>query len=208
MNRIASLRPGILLALLVTLNACTGVAVKLPEDEQLAANRERAEQLATMLEWGFVGKISLDDGDEGGSGRLQWDVNQDVSVLDFHAAMGRGAWHLDFGPQGATLKEADGVVRTATTVNTLIQDRMGWPIPVDALQWWVRGLAAPDAIEAQQLDSEGRMAQLQQLGWSVIFKRYSEDAGIAMPVRLEATRADYRVKLAISRWHLNPGAGE
>lgn len=205
MNRSVFARPAILLALLVALNACTGVAVKLPEDEQQAANRERAEQLATMVEWGFVGKISLDDGDQGGSGRLQWDVQQGVSVLDFHAAMGRGAWHLDFGPQGATLKEADGTVRTATAVNTLIRDRMGWPIPVDALQWWVRGLAAPAAIEGQELDTKGQLIQLQQFGWSVVFTRYKTDTGIAMPVRLKATRDNYRVKLAISRWHLGAG---
>ncbi len=207
MNRIVLARPAILAVMLVALNACTGVALKLPEDEQQAANRERAEQLATMVEWGFVGKISLDDGDQGGSGRLQWDVEQDESVLDFHAAMGRGAWHLDIGPQGATLKEADGTVRTAAAVNTLIQDRMGWPIPVDALQWWVRGLAAPAAIEMQELDTKGQLAHLQQLGWSVVFKRYKADAGIAMPVRLEATRDNYRVKLAISRWRLGTGAG-
>ena len=121
--------------------------------------------------------------------------------------MGRGAWHLQIGPEGAVLKEANGAEQTAPGVNDLIQDRMGWPIPVDALQWWVRGLAAPGAIEGETLDAEGLLISLAQFGWSVVFDRYESVAGVALPKRLTATRDDYRVKLAISRWQMDPGHG-
>ena len=168
-----------------------------------AAYLERASRLDAIPEWGLVGKISLDDGDHGGSGRLQWDVRSDSSELDFHGAMGRGAWHLQIGPDGAILKEANGTEQTASGVNDLIQDRMGWPIPVDALQWWVRGLAAPGAIEDKKLDPEGLLISLEQFGWSVVFNRYDSVAGVVLPKRLNATRDNYRVKLAVSRWHMN-----
>jgi outer membrane lipoprotein LolB len=84
---------------------------------------------------------------------------------------------------------------------------MGWPIPVDALQWWVRGLAAPGAIEAEMLDAEGLLISLGQFGWSIDFDRYDSVAGLVLPKRLTATRDDYRVKLAISRWQMDPGHG-
>ena len=192
-----------LLLVLLLLNACTGVPVKEPVSDNKAAYRDRAEKLAVIPEWGLVGRISLDDGDHGGSGRLQWDVRSDSSELDFHGAMGRGAWHLQIGPEGAVLKEANGVEQTASAVNDLIQARMGWPIPVDALQWWVRGLAAPGAIEYEELDSEGLLVKLEQFGWSVDFSRYDSVAGMELPKRLNATRDNYRVKLAISRWQMN-----
>ena len=95
-------------------------------------------------------------------------------------------------------------------LGTLIQDRMGWPIPVDALQWWVRGLAAPGEIDGRELDGEGRLMQLDQLGWRVVFKRYRTDPdqdAVSMPVRLEAGRENYRVKLAISGWRLGRDEG-
>jgi outer membrane lipoprotein LolB len=187
------------------LNACTGVSVKEPLFGNKAAYQDRAAQLGAIPEWGLVGRISLDDGDHGGSGRLQWDVKSDISELDFHGAMGRGAWHLQIGPEGAVLKEANGVEQTAPGVNDLIQDRMGWPIPVDALQWWVRGLAAPGAIEDEKLDPEGLLISLHQFGWSVDFSRYDSVAGVVLPKRLNATRDNYRVKLAISRWQMDPG---
>ncbi len=185
------------------LNACTGVPVKEPLSGNMAMYQERAAKLGTVPEWGLVGRISLDDGDDGGSGRLQWDVKADSSELDFHGAMGRGAWHLQINPEGAVLKEANGAEQTASGVNDLIQDRMGWPIPVDALQWWVRGLAAPGAIEGEKLDAEGLLISLEQFGWSVGYSRYDSVAGVLLPRRLNVTRDNYRLKLAISRWQMD-----
>lgn len=192
-----------LFLVLLLLSACTGVPVKEPPSDSKAAYLERASRLDAIPEWGLVGRISLDDGDHGGSGRLQWDVRSDSSELDFHGAMGRGAWHLQIGPDGAILKEANGAEQAASGVNDLIQDRMGWPIPVDALQWWVRGLAAPGAIEGQELGPEGLLINLEQFGWSVDFNRYDSVAGVVLPKRLNATRDNYRVKLAISRWQMD-----
>jgi outer membrane lipoprotein LolB len=194
-----------LLLLLYLLNACTAVSVKEPVSDSRAAYQNRFEKLSSISEWGLVGKISLDDGDRGGSGRLQWDVKTDSSELDFHGALGRGAWHLQINPEGAILKEANGNEQAAPGVNALIQARIGWPIPVDALQWWVRGLAAPGAIEDEQLDTEGLLKSLHQFGWRVDFNRYRAINGALLPIRLDARRDNYRVKLAIGHWRMDMG---
>ena len=185
------------------LNACSGVAVKEPVQGNEMAYQSRAEKLGEIGEWNLVGRISLDDGDEGGSGRLHWDVKTGLSELDFYGAMGRGAWHLKIGPEVAVLKEANGEERTAPDVNGLLQGKLGWSVPMDALHWWVRGLAAPGASEDMQLDPDGLLTSLDQFGWSVSFSRYDAKTGIELPKRLKATRDNYRVKLAISRWHIN-----
>ncbi len=188
---------------LLMVNACTGVPVKESFSDNDAAYQKRAEKLGAISEWGLTGRISLDDGDRGGSGKLQWEVKPGSSGLDFHGAMGRGAWHLQIGPEGAVLTEANGAEQNAPGVNALIQDRMGWPIPVDALQWWVRGLAAPGAVENKKLDVAGLLINLHQFGWNVDFSRYDSSDGVALPTRLNVTRDNYRVKLAISRWRMN-----
>lgn len=190
------------LFLLLFFNACTGVPVKQAGSANQQAYQQRAQQLSVFSEWGLKGKISLDDGDQGGSGKLRWSAEAGNSELDFHAALGRGAWHLQIGPGQALLTQANGDEQSATSVNALMQDRMGWPIPVEALQWWVRGLVAPGAIEDQQIDPEGLLASLQQFGWSVEFGRYDTSGVVAMPKRLKATMGKYRVKLAISRWRM------
>ena len=176
--------------------------MKEPVPVNEAVVQDRISKLKAITRWNLSGKISLDDGDRGGSGKLKWDVKRDQSELDFHGAMGRGAWHLQIGPQGALLKMADGTEQAAASVSELIQEHLGWPVPLDALQWWVRGLAAPGQIEDKQHGPEGLLSSLKQFGWSVDFTRYDSVGGMDLPVRLNATRDSYRVKLAISRWHM------
>ena len=184
------------------LSGCKTVPVTEPGVGAQAAYKNRAENIVSVSNWNLVGRISLDDGEEGGSGRLKWVVKAGHSTIDFHGAMGRGAWHLDIEPAGAALRLADGSEHFADAVDALVQQQIGWPIPVNALQWWVRDLAAPGTIDAQQLDAEGLLISLAQFGWQIDFNRYASDTGVAMPVRLDARQNDYRVKLAIGRWHL------
>ena len=190
-----------LFSLLLLLNACTGVSVKESDSGNKEAYRNRAEKLAAISEWGFVGRISLDDGEQGGSGKLRWDVQLDHSELDFHGAMGRGAWNLTIDPGRAVLRDSNGLEQTAPNVNEVVENRMRWHIPVTALQWWVRGLAAPGAIEEEQFDSGGLLTRLRQFGWSVEYIRYDSRGALALPTRLNATRENFRIKLAISKWH-------
>lgn len=191
-----------LLVPLFVLSACTTVSVKEPVDADHAAYQLRADMLGSVSEWGLSGKISLDDGDQGGSGKVQWLVQSENSEIDFHGALGRGAWHLKISPGKAVLSESNGAEETAEGVNALMQNKMGWPIPVEALQWWVRGVAAPGLIDEVQIDSEGLLISLSQFGWRVNYNRYDSSAGVALPARLDARLGDYRVKLAISRWQL------
>jgi len=167
-----------------------------------AAYKQRAESIGAVSVWSLIGRISLDDGKEGGSGRLQWVVRADHSTIDFHGAMGRGAWHLESGPRGAVLTLADGNEYFAPAADALIQQQIGWPIPVAALQWWVRGLAAPGPVDERQLAVGGLLTSLRQFGWQIDFNRYASVSGVAMPTRLDARQNGYRVKLAVSRWHI------
>lgn len=196
-----------LLLFLPLLSACTGVGVKEPGVANRPAYQQRAGLIQAMETWGLVGKISLDDGDQGGSGKLRWEVESRQSKLDFHGAMGRGAWHLQTGPEGALLKMADGTEQSAANVDDLIQDNVGWPVPLHALHWWVRGLAAPGPAENEEIGPDGLLVSLLQFGWNVNFTRYDSIEGLELPVRLNATRDDYRVKLAISRWQMDQGDG-
>jgi outer membrane lipoprotein LolB len=192
---------------ILTLNACTGVSVKQAGPADEAAVEDRKAKLNATTEWGLSAKISLDDGQDGGSGKLNWEIRNDRSELDFHGAFGRGAWNLQIGPDDALLKMSDGSEQAAASVSELIRVHLGWPVPLDALQWWVRGLAAPGDIEGEELSSDGLLISLRQFGWNVDFSRYDSVEGLDLPVRLNANRDNYRVKLAISQWRMDVNHG-
>lgn len=190
---------------MLLLNACTGINTKQGEAANTVDYKLRAAQISVIDKWSLSGRLSLDNGEDGGSGKLQWRVSPDSSSLGFFAAMGRGAWQLESGKEGATMKDANGI-HTAATVEALVEQQLGWPVPVEALQWWARGLIAPGKAQGSEIDSQGLLVVLRQFDWVINISRYDEFDGQLLPVRLEATHKNYRVKMAISEWQIqSPG---
>jgi len=122
--------------------------------------------------------------------------------MDFHGAMGRGAWRLEADGQGARLELADGTIDHARSVNLLVQSQLGWEIPVDSLSWWVRGLAAPGEIEQRKIDGQGNLDQLVQDGWTIEFGSYRSIGNVDLPLKLTAQQADWKVKLVVRDWEM------
>jgi len=187
--------------LLLAACAAPGPVRNLTAPEQAYA--KRLDRLQGAQTWGFVGRLGLDDGQDGGSGRLDWRSDMDSVTLEFRGALGQGAWQLAADPAQARLTRTDGSITVAPHIDLLAYQELGWVLPVSALSWWVRGMAWPgtQGPDALQLNEDGTPAVIEQLGWHVTYSRYMDYAGEQMPSRLLARQGDTQVKLAVSRWH-------
>ncbi len=201
--------PLLLLLALVLLSAC---ASKTPQPEPPDSEQLHSERTARLLgwqAWSLTGRLGVNRGEEGGSGRLDWTVREATSRLAFRGTLGQGAWRLDVTPELARLELKDGTIREAARVEDLVLDQTGWDAPVTALQWWVRGLVWPNgpAPTERKLNEDGTLAVLEQAGWRIEWTRYTErEESLLLPSRLQLTRSDVSIKLAISRWANTPGA--
>jgi outer membrane lipoprotein LolB len=191
-----------ILASLLLASCSTRQVVSTDREAAEFAYQQRAASLSALNSWDMAGKLSVDDGDDGGSGKLSWKVREDSSLMNFRGALGRGAWQLDSRPGFAELQKSDGTVTRSTTVNDLLESEIGWHIPVNSLKWWALGVSAPGDTELLDLDSSGRVLAMQQHGWNISFERYRQFDGIELPGRMDAVRGRYRVKMAVSNWTL------
>ena len=197
----------VVLLSLGVLSGCSSAPQHKPGDEQRSALYQlRSGMLSSIESWSLEGRLAVADGKEGGSGSFRWNRSEQASQMDFHGALGRGAWRLNADSHGALLELADGERYEAPTVNDLVSGRLGWSVPVDALAWWVRGLDAPGFDSTRSLDEEGRLSELSQLDWVVEFSRYRDVNGIMMPGKITARQADRSVKLAVRTWVLGSAA--
>jgi outer membrane lipoprotein LolB len=71
---------------------------------------------------------------------------------------------------------------------------------VSHLVWWVRGLPAPESKSTLNIDSNGRLATLQQDGWSLEYLSYTEQNGYSLPERIKLHGQDLDVTLVIKDW--------
>ena len=202
------MKPAKILALSAVSLAVAACATRPPADG--AGDQrylERATALAEVQHWGLRGRLAVNDGEDGGSGTLNWQHAPESTRMDFHGALGRGAWRLSIVPGDAELVLADGRRFHADSVEVLVQRELGWRIPVSDLSWWVRGLAAPGAVESRQLDAKGNLIGLTQQGWNIEYGRYRVTNGVSLPSKMTARRADRSVKLAVREWSLGANDG-
>lgn len=183
--------------------SCSARQLAPDHEAALFAYQNRASGLKTLTAWDLTGKLSLDDSTDGGSGRLRWQVRDTRSIMNFRGAMGKGAWQLNSSPGFAELLRADGSITRSASLSDLVNSELGWHIPVDSLKWWVLGVAAPGSTEGLDLDEQGRILAMQQDGWNISFDRYRLFGSFELPVRMDAVRGRYRVKLAVASWVRN-----
>src|SRR3546814_16283827 len=94
-------------------------------------------------------------------------------------------------------------LREGADAQALLRESLGWDVPLVALSAWVRGMRA-DGPAQMQFDERGLPAVIEQQGWRVEFRAWSNEGSMPMPRRLFASRADAKVRLVIEAWNDAP----
>lgn len=194
-------------SLIVTLAGCAAPQVRptLPPEQVAAAEARqlaRESALRQDTQWSLAGRIAVSTGAKGGSGRIDWLQDGANYQVALSAPVTRQSWRMTGDADGARLEGLDGGPREGADAALLLREATGWEIPVTALTDWVRGLRAVALGTAvTQYDIDGRLAQLEQGGWTIRFG-WPEVPGAdaALPVRLDAQRGQAKMRLIIDQW--------
>ena len=102
--------------------------------------------------------------------------------------------------QGATLTRADQQQYSASSVEALTRQALGWSLPLSLLQYWVRGQAAPGAPVTEEGGADGRSRTFTQSGWRVALTYPDEGAGEAQVRRIDLSDGANEIRLVIDTW--------
>ena len=197
-----TLRHLLLFALALTLGACSNLHQRetLEFGGDAAAWQAHRKAVSPLDSWTLQGKLGVRAPSESGSGTLLWLQQQDHYDIRLSGPLGRGATRIQGSNQGVTLDIAGQPPMSAASAEALLEQQIGWRLPVEHLLWWVRGLPAPDSPSHLQLNPDSQLARLAQAGWTIEYSRYQPIDGVQLPQRLQLSGYDMLLTLVITRW--------
>ena len=192
----------LIMAFLALLAGCAG---QVPHETveghgNSAAWKDHKARITTLDGWQINGKVGIRAPNDSGSGTLFWLQRQGYFDIRLSGPLGRGAARLTGRPDDVTLEVANQGRYHADSPEALLEQQLGWRLPVSHLLWWVRGLPAPDSRSQLTLDGDSHLSRLVQDGWTVEYTRYTEQNGYSLPERLKLKGQDLDVTLVIKDW--------
>ncbi|MCZ8131852.1 MAG: outer membrane lipoprotein LolB [Steroidobacteraceae bacterium] len=169
-----------------------GPAVPIPVD--------RAVALAGFDDWRAAGRVAVRTAVDGWSASFDWRETGFRSELAVRGPFGAGGARIVRTADRITLETGDDppveVPAPFAALDGALVERLGFPLPVEYLRWWLAGVPAPGLPSTPVADG------FEQAGWSVRPQELGGVAGApaALPKRVVLEREDTRIRVAIDRW--------
>jgi outer membrane lipoprotein LolB len=184
-----SIRHLLLIALATALGACTAPGIRPGLDDH-----ER---------WQLSGKIGVRGPQLAESAYINWRQCGNLFDIRISGPLGQTVARIDgSGEQLRVWFEGHDPVQTSEP-EQLMQQQLGWSVPLRALRYWVRAEAAPGpsatlAGPTQQPDT------LQQFGWQVNYFSYHQTSATTLPAKLRMDDGrGLQATLIINEWLLS-----
>ncbi|MDT8409076.1 MAG: lipoprotein insertase outer membrane protein LolB [Wenzhouxiangellaceae bacterium] len=186
--------------LLLAAALLSGCALRDPRPEGVWL-QERQGWFDTHQQWSVQGRLGLSDGERGGSLSMTWEADGDRHEIALRSVAGGRQWRLRFVPGAAELTGSEVGRLVGPDPDALVEQAVGWPIPVRWMSHWLRGLPAPDSARVTYA-ADGALDQLYWGQWRLDFDRWARlnDAGVLLPARLEASKPPYQVRVVLRNW--------
>jgi len=175
------------LLLILVFAGCTSVPVAVQRPPQADAP------------FAFNGRVAFKQGEKRDNAGVRWvhsAVEDEILLL---APLGQTMARIHRDAQAATL-EASGKRYTDHDMESLMQQVLGWNLPLSGLRYWVTALPVPGNEFSIERAANGQVNVLRQQGWEIGYTRYAADTPDALPLRLKLQRDGMEVSLLIDEW--------
>jgi outer membrane lipoprotein LolB len=196
-------RLGAAALLTLLLAACVPkAAVRTPGDAGMLNEQQAREQaLAGTDHWTLEGRIAVSDSKNSGSGDITWVQDGQHYVFTIRGPFGK-SFRLTGGPDQALLEGMDGGPIDGPDAEALLRRALGWEVPLRDLRAWVLGLRADGGPAELSFGQDRLPSLLQQDGWNVDYREWDTTRQPALPRKVFADKAPFKVKLSIESWQL------
>ncbi len=156
------------------------------------------QQVLQLQQWSAEGRIGIRWPEDSQSANLDWEQALDRYRIRLSGPLGQGGFRILGNAQEVSLQRAgDDQIHRARTPEALMQQLLGWHLPLTQAQYWIRGIPAPgsEVLPLSPLDNG-----FIQSGWRIEYPRLTRAAGMVLPEKLRLTRDGLRITVIINEW--------
>ena len=151
------------------------------------------------------GKISVKQGKSANFAGLRWHhaiPDHDITII---SPLGQTVARVVQNVDGVTLNTSDKAQYHASDADSLMQQVLGWSLPLTGMQYWVLGRVAPgDPAEVVNSDDR-RITRIKQDDWQIDYANYRSVGNGELPGRIVMQHGDVQIRVVIDSWTVPPG---
>lgn len=190
-----------LIAAALTLAGCASLS---PAPTPVTAGPEaqawHLDQLNEIGAFSLVSRMAVRTEKNGFSGPLRWKHTEEGNHISLYSPLGAQVADIQSSAEGVTLVTNDRKTHKADSAEALLQNTMGWSLPLTGLSDWVLGRPTRGPHEIVSFDPQGRITKLKQNGWDIEYAAYKIVDGIALPGKVTLRSPQVYLKLLIDKW--------
>lgn len=197
----------LLLAALLTLAGCGSLPPAPVTDASRASWAERQQQLTQLDHWEIHARAAIFVEDDVYQVGITWRRAQDSYLILIEAPFGQGVFRLESlnaDNLDATIKLTlpDEQPFYGASAELLLNDLLGWSLPVSGLKSWIKGLPGAQQDYSFDLNADGTLKSLRQDGWLINYLKYfdADSDNHGLPQRMYLKHQDAALKIVIERW--------
>lgn len=185
------------------LSACSSMPVAPSRVANPAQSwQQHQQQLQALQHWQLSGEVGVVVKQQGQAANIAWTQAGSQLTIELYGPLGLGTDTITGAPGHVVLVTHDHKRFVASDGQQLMQEVLGWSLPVSGLTFWVVGLPVPGQPADDQLNEYGTLASLQQEGWNIQYLQYAVIDGYILPTRMRLQQGDVRVVMAVSQWRV------
>lgn len=158
------------------------------------------EQLERFDRYALNGRVAVAASGQGFSASLRYQQQPGRAEMALDGPMGLGGMRLALAGDELQVTTSNGESLDGAAARAEIERRLGFPMPLAELRWWLLGIPAPGDAALEQDAVTGEIRGFSQNGWQVSVDTRAPALGFALPRRLTAQRDGARLKLAVDNW--------
>lgn len=189
----------LLLSSVILAGCSTKQAIVTPDKQEPLDWLQHAKSMQSINDWQANAKTSVKIGNKAQRATMVWQQHDQAYQIDFSGPFGHSGPKLEGDAQSATLTIPKEAPISGPNISDLLQQRLGWKLPVNNAKYWILGIPSPSSGSSVSLFNN-RLAILEQDGWTINYSKYKQFGPHSLPTKILISRPNFDLLLVVYKW--------